>query len=77
MRSFERRIESLFLIKDELVRAQAINILRYNLMDNVNAYRMNEDGTYDPISNGQDSFDIHKAFYHLKPDDIKDVCVFE
>ena len=77
VRSFERRIESLFLIKDEMVKAQAINILRYNLMDNVNAYKMNEDGTYEVVSNGQDNFNIHKAFYNLKPEDIQGVCLFD
>jgi len=73
VRSFERRIESLFLIKDPKVRAQAINILRYNLLDNVNAYKMNEDGTYTvKVPVGEDPFNIHKKFYRIKAEDLTD-----
>jgi len=76
VRSFDRRIESLFLIKDEKVRAQAINILKYNLMDNVNSYIMNEDGTYSVKSaDGHEPFNIHRAFYHLKLGDLRDVSL--
>jgi polyphosphate kinase len=78
VRSFDRRIESLFLIKDEKVRAQAINILKYNLMDNVNSYVMNEDGSYSVKSqDGQEPFNIHKVFYNLKPEDLCDNCLFD
>ncbi len=70
VRSFDRRIESLFLIKNEMVRQQAINILRCNLMDNANSYVMNEDGTYTPRSvDGQASFNIHTEFYKVKMDE--------
>jgi len=76
VRSFDRRIESLFLIKDQKVRAQAINILKYNLMDNVNSYIMNEDGTYSvKSSDGHEPFNIHRAFYHLKLEDLRDVSL--
>ncbi len=78
VRSFDRRIESLFLIKDEKVRAQAINILKFNLMDNVNSYVMNEDGSYSVKSqDGQEPFNIHKAFYDLKPEDLCDNCLID
>ena len=78
IRSFDRRIESLFLIKDEKVRAQAINILKFNLMDNVNSYVMNEDGSYTVKSlDGQEPFNIHKAFYDLNPEDLSDNCLFD
>ncbi|MGD9329016.1 MAG: polyphosphate kinase 1, partial [Cyclobacteriaceae bacterium] len=78
VRSFDRRIESLFLIKDEKVRAQAINILKFNLMDNVNSYVMNEDGSYSVKSqDGQEPFNIHRAFYHLKPEDLCDNCLID
>lgn len=73
VRSFDRRIESLFLIKDPKVRAQAINILKYNLRDNVNSYVMNEDGSYSVKSaDGQEPFNIHKSFYQLKLEDLRD-----
>ncbi|MBS0000688.1 MAG: polyphosphate kinase 1 [Cyclobacteriaceae bacterium] len=76
VRSFERRIESLFQIKDEKVRAQAITILRYNLRDNVNAYKMNEDGTYTvKVPVGEEPFNIHREFFKIKPEDLNQVCL--
>ena len=45
VRSFDRRIESLFLLDEDILKKQAINNLRYNLKDNVNAYIMQEDGS--------------------------------
>jgi polyphosphate kinase len=66
VRSFDRRIESLFLLDDDLLRKQAINNLRYNLKDNVNAYSMREDGTYTiKENNGEPPFNIHKEFYSV------------
>jgi polyphosphate kinase len=77
VRSFERRIESLFQIKNDLVRQQAINILRCNLKDNVNSYNMNEDGTYTPrFPDGQPPFDLHREFYKVKMDDILKATLF-
>src|SRR5688572_1734700 len=66
VRSFDRRIESLFLLEDDFLRKQAINNLRYNLKDNVNAYTMKEDGTYviKELS-GEPPFNIHKEFYQV------------
>jgi polyphosphate kinase len=54
-------------VADEFLRQQIICILAYNLRDNVNAYRMNEDGSYLPIEPGpdEDSFNIHEAFFEL------------
>lgn len=76
VRSFERRIESLFLIKDEKVRKQAITILKYNLRDNVNSYKMNEDGSYSVINaDNEEPFNIHKEFFRIKPEDLKDSCL--
>jgi polyphosphate kinase len=43
VRSFDSRVESLFLLEQEMLRKQAMNILRYNLKDNVNAYVMQEE----------------------------------
>lgn len=74
VRSFDRRLESLFLIKDELLKQQTINILSYNLRDNVNTYEMNEDGTYTQLvpPKGKE-FNIHKEFYTVKREKIKGV----
>ena len=66
VRSFDRRIESLFLLDDDFLRKQAINNLRYNLKDNVNAYTMKEDGTYVIKElNGEPPVNIHKEFYQV------------
>ena len=63
VRSFDRRVESLFKIVDENCKKEAINILTYNLMDNVNAYNMDENGDY-AISNSKiNEFSMYDAFY--------------
>jgi len=46
VRSFDRRIESLFLLEQDMLRKQAMNILDFNLRDNVNSYTLQEDGSY-------------------------------
>jgi polyphosphate kinase len=77
VRSFDRRIESLFLLEQEMLRKQAMNILRYNLRDNVNAYTMKEDGTYViKEQNGEEPFNIHKEFYKVSKEIIQDVKLF-
>lgn len=77
VRSFERRLESLFLIADEIPKQQAINILSYNLKDNVNAYFMQEDGSYQKKQlEGEIPFSIHEAFYTLKLEDIYEAKLF-
>ncbi|AZQ61354.1 polyphosphate kinase 1 [Flammeovirga pectinis] len=66
-RSFDRRIESQFEIVDPLCRKEAINILEYNLKDNMNSFVMNEDGTYSKPTRaeGEKAFDIFKEFYSV------------
>src|SRR5205809_6442274 len=65
VRSFDRRIESLFMLEQEILKKQAMNILRYNLKDNVNSYIMHEDGTYTKKdSQGSPPFNVHKEFYN-------------
>jgi len=46
IRSYKRRIESLFKINDEFIKKQVITILNYNLRDNMNSYVLQEDGSY-------------------------------
>lgn len=66
VRSFDRRIESLFEIRNELLKKQLINLLSYNLKDNVNAYEMHEDGSYTSVEQGNDEpFNIHKEFFYV------------
>ena len=77
VRSFDRRIESLFLLDDDLLRKQAMNNLRYNLKDNVNAYMMQEDGTYTiKESNGEPPFNLHKEFYHVTREIVMEAKLF-
>jgi polyphosphate kinase len=77
VRSFDRRIESLFLLEEEILKKQAINNLRYNLMDNVNTYVMKEDGSYVlRESNGEPPFNIHKEFYYVTREIINEAKLF-
>jgi polyphosphate kinase len=77
VRSFDRRIESLFLLESELLRKQAMNILRYNLWDNVNSYQMKEDGTYAiKEQNGEAPFNVHTEFYKVTREVIQEVKLF-
>ncbi len=78
VRSFERRLESLFLIVDETLKKQVMNILRFNLKDNVNSYIMNEDGSYSVKKiKGSEPFNIYEEFYKLTPEKIEDVKLVE
>jgi polyphosphate kinase len=77
VRSFDRRIESLFRLESEMLKKQAMNILRYNLRDNVNAYRMKEDGSYEKKDAGEQApFNIHKEFYNVTREIISNVQLF-
>lgn len=78
VRSFDRRLESLFLIKDTLLKQQAINILAYNLKDNVNTYEMNEDGSFTQLfpAENQKPFNIHYEFYNVKKDIVLNAKLF-
>ncbi len=77
-RSFDRRVESLFLISDPKLQQEAINILDYNLKDNVNAFEMEEDGTYKPIVSDDEhpSFNIHKEFYKVTEKIVSQASIF-
>ncbi len=65
VRSFDRRIESLFRVVDPLLKRQITGILHYNMKDNVNAYEMHEDGSYTKttIVPGDEPFNIHEKFF--------------
>ncbi|RSK44472.1 polyphosphate kinase 1 [Hymenobacter perfusus] len=65
VRSFDRRIEALFLIVNPQLKREAINILYFNLRDNQNTYVMREDGAYvqrHPAAE-EPAFNVHKEFY--------------
>jgi polyphosphate kinase len=78
VRSFDRRVESLFKIIDPFLRQQIINILYANLKDNVNAYILKEDGNYVKKSlGGQSPYNIHREFFRVRPNDIFKAKLFE
>lgn len=72
VRSFDKRLESLFRIEDPLLEKQLMNILAYNLKDNVNSYRMLEDGTYVPKlpQADEEEFNVHKEFFQVTVEDV-------
>ena len=72
VRSFDRRIEALFLITNPQLRREAIFILQLNLLDNLNSYFMREDGAYirqEPAA-GEVPVNIHRDFYR-RPDEAQ------
>jgi polyphosphate kinase len=77
VRSFERRIESLFQIVYENVKQEAVNVLVYNLKDNVNSYELQEDGSYKKsAADGNPPFNMHEEFYKVNSDIIKEARLF-
>nr|WP_229252786.1 polyphosphate kinase 1 [Dyadobacter sp. CECT 9275] len=79
VRSFDKRIESLFKLVDPRVRQEAIHILYYSLQDNVNAYEMQEDGTYIKceVKEGEGALNIHQAFYDVTLEQVMVTKLFE
>ena len=77
-RSFDRRLESLFLITDDKLKKQVISILHYNLLDNVNSYVMTEDGSYVKyqLQESESEINIHKLFYNFSEKDLMQNCLF-
>ena len=76
VRSFDKRMESLFQVIDELPKKQLINILKYNLLDNVNSYEMKEDGSYEVIKSTEIPFNIHKEFYNVEINELSGANLF-
>ncbi len=77
VRSFDRRIESLFRLVGHEAKQQAINILDYNLRDNVNAYEMQEDGDYVHCEvNGEPPFNIHEKFFEVTEEIVENARLF-
>jgi polyphosphate kinase len=65
VRSFDRRIEALFLIVNPQLKREAISILRLNMLDNQNTYTMREDGAYIRRMPAPDEpkVNVHRDFY--------------
>ena len=79
VRSFDKRLESLFKVESPLLEKQLMNILAYNLKDNANAYVMQEDGTYIPKSPSADEveFNVHKEFFNVQAAEVLEVKLVE
>lgn len=77
VRSFDKRLESLFRIEDPLLEKQLMNILAFNLRDNVNTYRMMEDGSYVPKlpEEGEAEFNVHKEFFNVTAQDVMKISL--
>lgn len=79
VRSFDKRLESLFKVESPLLEKQLMNIIAYNLKDNVNSYVMQEDGSYKakrPAENEQE-FNVHKEFFRLEAEEVLRVKLVE
>ncbi|BDD04038.1 polyphosphate kinase 1 [Aureibacter tunicatorum] len=76
VRSFDRRLESLFKFVDPLATQEVITILAYNLLDNVNAYEMKEDGSYESCKNNGPKFDLHKELFKLNKEIVSKTQLF-
>jgi polyphosphate kinase len=79
VRSFDRRLESLFQVLDPLVLKECLTMLDYNLHDNVNSYILHEDGEYVKVEPGKDelAFNMHKEFFRITHADLENVYLFE
>ena len=76
IRSFKRRIESLFKINEEFIKKEAITILNYNLRDNCNSYELNEDGSYFKREKGKNKeFNLFKEFYLLNRNKVEESII--
>ncbi|MDJ1502458.1 polyphosphate kinase 1 [Xanthocytophaga agilis] len=76
VRSFDRRVESLFRLASPRIKQQAINILAYNLRDNVNSYVMQENGEYYRCITDNTPFNIHKEFYNVTLEEVEKAKLF-
>ena len=79
VRSFDKRLESLFKVESPLLEKQLMNILSYNLRDNTNSYTMQEDGTYvaKAPAEGEARFNIHQEFFKVEVKQVLGVKLVE
>ena len=78
VRSFDRRIESLFYLADTRVKQLAILILSCNLRDNVNAYELEEDGNFKKcdVPEGSEAFNMHQRFFDVTEKEAMEARLF-
>lgn len=79
VRSFDKRLESLFRILDPQVLKECLNILDYNLKDNANSYLLQESGDYKKIKpeEGEPVFNLHREFFRVTPQDLLNIDLHE
>ncbi|UHG92079.1 polyphosphate kinase 1 [Spirosoma oryzicola] len=79
VRSFDRRIESLFFLADQRVKQLVIAILDYNLRDNINAYELMEDGNFKKceVAAGSEPFNMHQRFFDITEKEAMDTRLFD
>ena len=79
VRSFDRRIESLFLLLNPNAIQQAINLLCYNLRDNTNSYILHEDSNYYKYERKEDEpiFNQHQEFFLITPESVSKANLYE
>ncbi|MGR3811751.1 polyphosphate kinase 1 [Jiulongibacter sp. NS-SX5] len=75
VRSFDRRIESIFEIVDDFLKKQMILILRYNLMDNVNSYELGQSGEYEKITPEGEEFNIHDRSFDISAEEVEEASL--
>ena len=77
VRNFEKRIEALFAIESNYPRQQVMHLLACNLRDNVNAYLMQEDGSYVKQQPGEAApFNMYEAFFKVTPEEVLQTKLF-
>jgi polyphosphate kinase len=78
IRSFDRRIESLFKINDDKCKQEVIAMLQYNLMDNYNAYELDSHTNYTKVvpAQGEPLFNMHEEFYRITDNVVREAKLF-
>ncbi len=76
VRSFDRRIESLFLVEGHAEK-EFIAILDYSLRDEMNSFLLQEDGTYKSAElKSNKPFNVHDAFYKMTEKEVSKIKLF-
>lgn len=71
VRSFDKRIESIFEFINPIVKQQLIHILKVNLKDNCNSFELLENGEYLKVQKSEPEINIHKYFFKKENQNIK------
>ncbi len=70
VRSFDKRIESMFEFINEDIKNQLIHILKVNLDDNFNAYELQENGEYEKVELSGEIVNMHEYFFNREQQEI-------